>query len=143
MPSTKVSSTSFSIAQDAAAIGQLDTILTTRLVRWVAVHLFQTDASSPTVSRDSARLHAFFKFSCFQLNLLVKAEKGDLSTFVTNGEWHLLGEIVISVCIVQIQPNQTNNRKKPLQTHKTAKRRKLNLRGAKILFAEQHIIKVD
>ena len=33
------------------------------------------------------------KFSCFQLNLLVKAEKGDLSTFVTNGEWHLLGKI--------------------------------------------------
>ena len=51
------------------------------------------------LSRDQARRHAFFKFSCFQLNLLVKAEKGDLSTFVTNGEWHLLGEIV--VCLVQ------------------------------------------
>ena len=32
------------------------------------------------------------RLCCFQLNLVVKNEKGDLSTFVTNGEWHLLGK---------------------------------------------------
>jgi hypothetical protein len=43
------------------------------------------------------RVSAAIKLSCFQLNLLVKDEKGDLSTFTTNGEWHLLGKLI---CIV-------------------------------------------
>ena len=57
---------------------------------------FSEQTTSPFVQRSSRTTQVFpletIKFSCFQLNLLVKAEKGDLSTFVTNGEWHLLGK---------------------------------------------------
>ena len=57
---------------------------------------FSKQTTSPFVPRSSRTTNLFsletIKFSCFQLNLLVKAEKGDLSTFVTNGEWHLLGK---------------------------------------------------
>ena len=33
----------------------------------------------------------------FQLNLTIKTEKGDTSTYVLNGEWHLLGTNIYKV----------------------------------------------
>ena len=69
-------------------------------VGWVTIGqsgciFFRTDYFTicPEVQPDNTSFPLeTIKFSCFQLNLLVKAEKGDLSTFVTNGEWHLLGK---------------------------------------------------
>ena len=65
------------------------------------IHIhFQTEATPLT----SFVYHEHYRnFSCFQLNLIVKNEKGDLSTFVTNGEWHLLGK---QICIVLCKINK-------------------------------------
>ena len=33
-------------------------------------------------------------FINFQLDLILKAQQGDLGTYVDNGEWHLIGELI-------------------------------------------------
>ena len=42
-------------------------------------------------------------FINFQLDLILKAQQGDLGTYVDNGEWHLIGELISYLTFYPLQ----------------------------------------